>query len=242
MEFFLSSALGISLVASWNQVQPEETLSYTPLENVQEFSENFEKINLDQYLVALSNSVPQETEKGEPKKETENPSLPLTVSASQADIVIHYFDDYFCEHCEEYKKTLRTFRYRDFLQEKKIAVQWHVVPTSGELTLELAKATHCAEEQGEVQKWDMHDALFDTVKEERTEEKTRRIAEHYQFDMETFDECMASERILEKVEHDLNLARKLFIDRVPATVFGDEVFFGPLPLENIEFEVRKMEK
>lgn len=225
----------MGLVFTWNTALPEEPINHTFWEKTSNTVAQAQEIDIEQILLMpdlMEMPTTTKTITEEDKK------FPL-YSPIEANVVLHLFDDFFCHYCEEYSVEIRKFRYSEILSQTKIALQWHILPIGGEDSMNLAKAVHCAGEQDIRVQWGVHDQFMTLSEEEKTVEKARKIIETYGLDAGAFDECYASEKAQKKVEADIALAKKMKIDMAPTLIINDTKYIGVMPVENIEWEIRK---
>jgi len=169
---------------------------------------------------------------------SEESTTPLKQESKKT--AVHIFDDYLCEHCEIFSKNeFVTLRFSEEAQEKKIKFIWHFYEIN-EASRPLAIATYCAFEQSDQGGWDMHDALFNTPTKERTLQKTKSIAKHYNLDAEVWNTCLSAPETTEKIQKDEDLAQEWNITATPTTRIGGKNLPGRVPLENLIWEMKRM--
>jgi predicted DsbA family dithiol-disulfide isomerase len=87
-----------------------------------------------------------------------------------------------------------------------------------------------AHEQGKF--WAMHDELF-ANQNSIDREHLRGIAQKIGLDVARFDQALDDGHTAARVQRDIDAAKRLGIRGVPATVIGDEIVPGALPLEEM---------
>ena len=93
-----------------------------------------------------------------------------------------------------------------------------------------AEAALAANEQGKF--WAMHDELF-ANQNTLDREHLRAMAQKVGLDVARFDQALDDGHERARVQSDLELGKRVGVRGVPATVIGDELVPGALPLEEM---------
>ncbi len=137
-----------------------------------------------------------------------------------ASIVIAEFADYRCPHCKAAAATLKQVQ-ADYPDQIRLVML--DFPILGNLSKELAKAAHCANEQGKF--WDYHDELFSN-QSDITLEKATSIAEELGLDVTQLSTCMESEASEQHVTRAAAQAAQLGLTGTPAIFINGLAYRG----------------
>ena len=148
-----------------------------------------------------------------------DPKSPLTITV---------FTDFQCPFCWRFAARLESLAQ---LYPGQVRIEVRNFPlafhTGAELAAEAALAAH---EQGKF--WPMHDELFahqDTL----DRAQLRTMAQKLGLDVARFDRALDDGHERARVQSDIELGKRVGVRGVPATVIGDEVVPGALPLEEM---------
>ena len=127
--------------------------------------------------------------------------------------------------------------YEDYIQTGKVKLVFKDFPLNGEDSILGAQATHCANDQNKF--WEFHNELYNNWKGERTgwitRESLSEFAKNIELNVEQFDNCIESQRYLDKVSNIHEFGKEIGIDATPSfLVFNDEKMIkirGNQPLE-----------
>jgi protein-disulfide isomerase len=144
----------------------------------------------------------------------ESPSL----GATDAPITVVEFTDFQCPYCKRFVETSFPNLKRDYVDTGK--VRW----VARDLPLKFhpnarkaAQAAHCAGEQGRY--WEMRDTLFRNNRN-LAPEQLIQYAAPTGIDPGPFADCLASERYLERIDRDAQLAQSIRVTGTPTFVIG----------------------
>jgi protein-disulfide isomerase len=157
-----------------------------------------------------------------------NPNAPITILE---------WGDYQCTYCYKFHQNSLNVIYEDYIQTGKVKLVFKDFPLNGEDSILGAQATHCANDQNKF--WEFHNELYNNWKGERTgwitRESLSEFAKNIELDVEQFDNCIESQRYLDKVSNIHEFGKEIGIDATPSfLVFNDEKMIkirGNQPLE-----------
>ena len=143
-------------------------------------------------------------------------------------MTITVFTDFQCPFCWNFASRLESLAQ---LYPGQVRIELRNFPLSvhegAELAAEAALAAH---EQGKF--WPMHDELFanqNTIDREHL----RAMAQKLGLDVARFDQALDDGHERPRVQSDIELGKRVGVRGVPATVIGDELVPGALPLEEM---------
>ncbi len=146
-----------------------------------------------------------------------DPASP-SLGAADAPITVVEFTDFQCPYCKRFVETSFPSLKRDYVDTGK--VRW----VSRDLPLNFhpnarkaAQAAHCAGEQGRY--WEMRDTLFRNNRS-LAPEQLAQYAAPAGVDPGPFAECLASDRYLERIDKDAQLAQSIRVTGTPTFVIG----------------------
>ena len=157
-----------------------------------------------------------------------NPDAPITILE---------WGDYQCTYCYKFHQNSLNIIFEDYIQTGKVKLVFKDFPLNGDDSVLGAQATHCANDQNKF--WEFHNELYDNWKGERTgwitRESLSEFAKNIELDVEQFDNCIESQRYLDKVSNIHEFGKEIGIDATPSfLVFNDEKMIkirGNQPLE-----------
>ena len=157
-----------------------------------------------------------------------NPNAPITILE---------WGDYQCTYCYKFHQNSLNAIYEDYIKTGKVKLVFKDFPLNGEDSILGAQATHCANDQNKF--WEFHNELYNNWKGERTgwitRESLSEFAKNIELDVEQFDNCIESQRYLDKVSNIHEFGKEIGIDATPSfLVFNDEKMIkirGNQPLE-----------
>lgn len=141
-----------------------------------------------------------------------------SLGAADAPITVVEFTDFQCPYCKRFVETSFPSLNRDYIDTGK--VRW----VARDLPLKFhpnarkaAQAAHCAGEQGRY--WEMRDTLFRNNRKLGPEQLIQYAAPT-EIDPDPFADCLASERYLEQIDRDAQLAQSIRVTGTPTFVIG----------------------
>ena len=118
----------------------------------------------------------------------------------------------------------------EFGEEVVIAFR-HFPLRFNQLAVPAALASECAGEQDKF--WEMHDWLFTANKnQELNQERLASSAVELLLDVKQFEECVASEKYLDKIQTQVDEAKTFGISGAPASFINSEPAPGAVPWED----------
>lgn len=150
---------------------------------------------------------------------------------TNAPITIVEFSDYNCPYCQRFHQN--TFPALMEAYQGKIRFVYRDFPVvgGGATGKRAAVAANCAKEQGKF--WEYHDALFsDRYSLDR--DGLEGYAGEINLDMDTFVECLDSNRYDQEVENDLRYAANLGVSGTPTFFINGIPVVGAQPLSRFQ--------
>jgi protein-disulfide isomerase len=174
---------------------------------------------------------------------TLDPNLPPVTSqgyvmgSPNAKVELIEFGDFECPGCGQYSELVEPDIRQNYVNTGKIRFRFIDTPLNiHRNTINASNAAACADEQGKF--WEMHDLIFGTQYEWNGEATSdpdthfKKIARQIPgLDGAKFDECLASRRMLPKIQAHLKNANDRGVNGTPTFVLGDKSFGNPRPDE-----------
>lgn len=146
---------------------------------------------------------------------------------ADAPVVIIEFSDFNCGYCRKwYNETLWPMLE---MYENKIRFVYRDYPILSQESFRAAQAANCANEQGAF--WDFHNALF-SGEEALGPTAYTKYAAQLDLDVQSFQECIDSERYAEEVTADARFAAGLGVSGTPMFFINGIPLVGAQPLAN----------
>lgn len=151
------------------------------------------------------------------------------LGAKNAKVTLVYFTDYNCPYCKRFDPEMikLTEKYPD------LAIVVKVVPFLGESSKEAAElATSIWLQKPESFSQIHHDMM---AKKSRHDDSTLKAI----LAQDGFKDFAVSDKGKEAVQRNFELSQRLGIRGTPATIIGDEIISGAVPIENIEALIKR---
>ncbi len=172
----------------------------------------------------------------------------LFLGSDSATITIVEVGDYQCHMCKLWFEKTRPLIIENYVDTGKANLVFIDMPFLGNDSLPASKATYCADDQGKY--WEYHSALFEYQQEIddgwANSNRLQAIALNLDLNIEKFDECMASDKHLKRINSNNQLARNEFGANSTPTflivnVSGDgEKIIGAHPYSTFEEIINSM--
>tara|TARA_B100000029_G_scaffold179840_1_gene177385 strand:- start:530 stop:1123 length:594 start_codon:yes stop_codon:yes gene_type:complete len=137
---------------------------------------------------------------------------PPVLGSDTATVTIIEVGDYQCHMCKLWFEKTRPLIIENYVNTGKVNLVFVDMPFLGKDSLPASEATYCADDQGKY--WEYHSALFEFQQEIddgwANPNRLQAIALNLDLDLEKFDECMASDEHLRKINSNNQLARNEF--------------------------------
>ena len=158
-----------------------------------------------------------------------------------APVTVVEFSDYQCPACRQAHETVRKVRE---LYAGRLRWVFKDYPLQRHKDAELAaEAGKCAAEQNKF--WEYQDLLYGS-QEELTFERLESLAGGLGMVADRFKQCLEGRKYKDRIENELEEARKIGVDRTPTFVINGRILVGGLSLERfkevIESELGKEAK
>ena len=141
-----------------------------------------------------------------------------SLGSEDAPVTVIEFTDYQCPFCKRFNQATFTSLKRDYMDTGK--VRWLVfdLPLGFHANArQAAQAARCAGEQGKF--WEMRDTLF--LNSAHLEPaKLKRYGQIVGLDQQAFEACLSSDRYLEQIDQDAQVASEARITGTPTFVIG----------------------
>ena len=152
----------------------------------------------------------------------------------KSKLTIAVFSDFQCPFCWKFAARIESLAQ---LYPGQVRIEMRNYPLPMHPTAELAaEAALAAHEQGKF--WPMHDELF-ANQNAFDRDHLRAMAQKLGLDVARFDQALDDGHERAHVQSDIELGNRVGVRGVPATVIGDELVPGALPLEEL---VRHVER
>lgn len=146
----------------------------------------------------------------------------------EGTITVVEFFDYNCPYCRKAKPVIR----RLLSEDPRIRYVFKEFPILAE-TSQLAAAVALATWQSNPEKyWNLHTKLMG-FSGQLTDDDIRGVVSATGLSWDDLIPVATSDRVTEKLEANINLARQLGISGTPTFVIGDEIFPGLVPYETL---------
>lgn len=143
-----------------------------------------------------------------------------------APVTVVEFSSYVCEYCARHVADVYP-KLREKYGDRLRYVVVHFPRADDEISMRVAQAASCADEQGRF--WQTRGRLF-LHSQQLNQQVVRRELKAAGVDLGAFDRCIASGRPAGRLMEDLSLARRLRLPGAPSFVVGDIVIAGAKPL------------
>lgn len=152
-----------------------------------------------------------------------------SLGPADAPVTLVEFSDFQCPYCSRYSTTLN-----DLLAKygKEVRLVYRQFPLSQihPFAEKAAEASLCAADQGHF--WEMHDLMFQG-QAQLSEADLRAKAARLQINMDTFSQCLLSDKYAAKVRQDQQEGQRLGITGTPALFINGRFLSGALSLDDL---------
>lgn len=146
-----------------------------------------------------------------------------------APVQLVVFNDFECDFCANFQETLN--KIKEVFGDKVVIAYRHYPLRSNPNSYYAALASECAALQGKF--WEMHDRLFQDNKNNKMNlEQYKLDAEELGLDAKDFEACYKEERGKEKIQNDINEAKKIGVTGSPQTFVNGRALPGAYPFED----------
>ncbi len=152
----------------------------------------------------------------------------------EASVTLIEFSDFQCSYCRKYWQTTLPQIDKRYIQTGKVRFIYRHFAILGKQSVAAAQAAECAGDQGKF--WPYHDKLFSSAGSffAFAERKLKAYARELGLEGEIFNQCLASEKYLEKVKADTTIAALLGARGTPAFFLNGQFIAGAQPFEVFE--------
>jgi protein-disulfide isomerase len=148
---------------------------------------------------------------------------------TKAPVQLIVFNDFECEFCASFQKTLD--KIKEVFGDKVVVAYRHFPLRSNTNAYYAALASECAAQQGKF--WEMHDRLFvDNTMKKMTFEQYKQDASELDLDIEEFVACYEAEEGKEKIQADIDEAKRIGVTGAPQTFLNGQILPGAYPFED----------
>ncbi len=154
--------------------------------------------------------------------------------SDKAPITLIEFSDFQCSYCRKYWQTTLPQIERRYIQTGKVKLIYRHFAILGKQSVAAAQAAECAGDQEKF--WPYHDKLFSSAGSilAFAEGKLKAYARELGLDGESFNQCLTSEKHLEKVKVDTSIAALLGARGTSAFFLNGQFVAGAQPFEVFE--------
>jgi protein-disulfide isomerase len=154
------------------------------------------------------------------------------LGSPSAKVTMVEFSDYECPFCRSFDSDTFPGLIEKYISTGKVRFSVRQLPLPIHSNAHrAAEAAECAGTQGGY--WLMHDKLFQN-QDALSEENYKKWAGEIRISTSSFNQCMDSNAMAQKVDADVAFARSMNIRSVPIFYVGDKVFRGAGPLAEFE--------
>jgi len=146
---------------------------------------------------------------------------------ASAPVEIVMFGDFQCPSCKRFETDVLPQLRNLYVDQGKVRFVWRNFEHYGDESVAAATGAHCAGEQGKF--WEYRAGLFEAPRV--TEDLHQQLGESLGLDLESFQECLASEKYRQAVEGDSEEAARLGITGTPAFLVNGILISGARPLD-----------
>jgi protein-disulfide isomerase len=145
-----------------------------------------------------------------------------------APVTIVEFSDFECPFCSKVVTTLEQVKKN---YPEKVRIVFRQFPLAMHPNAQkAAEASLCADEQGRF--WEMHDLMFGEQRKLKVEELKEKAGQ-LELDVESFGECLDSDRYAEQIQEDLKAGARVGVTGTPALFINGRFLSGARPYEAI---------
>lgn len=174
-----------------------------------------------------------------PSPETEPESVIQTFEITKDDhvqgnfdapITLVEFSSFECSFCARFYSVIKQIlaNYPDQVRH----VYKHFPLSFQPNSFKAAEASECASEQGKF--WEMHEELYKAQPIGLNTEKFKEIAKNLKLDMNKFNDCLNSEKHIQKVKGSFQEGIQKGVEGTPATFVNGRLISGALPYETLK--------
>ncbi len=129
-----------------------------------------------------------------------------SLGSPEAQVVLEEFADFQCSACRSFWEQIEPVLIENYVATGKIRLVYRTANDFlGLDSASAAEALYCAEEQGQF--WEMKDLLYANFSSGNvggfSEKRVSAMAAKLGLDVSAFDDCMSSNRMVPRLEHDL---------------------------------------
>jgi protein-disulfide isomerase len=140
-----------------------------------------------------------------------------TIGDPNAPVFIQVFSDFQCSHCRNFYNDNEEIIIQNYVETGLVYMEYHsfgdfdgTQPDSSRS----AQAAYCAGDQGKF--FEMHDYIFENYGTGYSERRLEAMAELIGMDVNQFSECLSSEKYLDMVRADGDLADQVGVRGTPS--------------------------
>jgi protein-disulfide isomerase len=173
-------------------------------------------------LAALDRGRDSSTDAGEPV------SLDKSMGAEDAPVVVVEYGDFQCPYCKQFAAGAGQQVREEYVPGGQVRFVYRHLAFLGEESTWAAEASECADEQGFF--WEYHDRLYEEQGAENSgvfdQENLKRFGAELGLDASQFDQCLESRKYRDRVQDDVNDARRRQIDSTPSLLVNGQLIRG----------------
>lgn len=152
-----------------------------------------------------------------------------------APVVIEEYSDFQCPFCTRFHEQTLPSLVANQLKDGEAVLVYYDFPLNSihPQAAPAANAARCAGEQGAAAFWAMHDALFENADAWSNQNATAvfgELASDIGLELDTFNECVDSDRYGEQVRADLSAGTNLGVSGTPTFFLNGQMLVGAQPV------------
>jgi len=145
-----------------------------------------------------------------------------------APITLVEFSDFQCSFCARLYPTLKKIE-QDYKGKVRLVYKHFLL--SFQYSQKAAEASECAAEQGKF--WEYHDKLFENA-QDYSVDNFKKWAKELGLNSEKFNNCLDSEKFVQKIQADSQEGREKGVSGTPATFINGQLVSGAQPYESFK--------
>lgn len=143
-----------------------------------------------------------------------------SVGDPNAPVKVVEYSDFNCIHCRNFWEDQEDNLYEDYVATGKVYFTYTPMSFISPTSFTAAEAAYCAMDQGKF--WEYHDFIFANFGAEFTTPMLKAIAQKADLNVNTFSDCLGSNKYQTKVQQDLSSAQSQGINSTPTFMVNGE--------------------
>lgn len=157
------------------------------------------------------------------------------VGNPKAKVTVVEFADFQCPFCHKYFVDIYPKMKSDYIDTGKIKFVYADLAFLGEESIQAARASRCAGEQGKF--WEYHDTLYEKQGSENggafSDDNLIKFGKNLGLDQSLFNICFSSDKYNKEISDLKNMVGEYGITGTPTTLINGKILKGAVPYQNI---------